>query len=82
MSKKISKSVIPDELKDVATTSDVTALDEKLGRCYSQDRYEEFQSATEKIIVRYLKGNVGWAAVVWVLTLIGSMVLQKFVHVF
>lgn len=79
MTKRANKAVpILDELKNVASTNDVDALDAKVSRCYSQDKYEEFLEAVEKIILRYLKGKIGWAVLLWLITLIGSMLLQKF----
>ena len=82
MNKKTLKVKIPSELENVATTSDIDVLDEKLGKCYSSERYEDFQVAVEKIIGRYLKQNVGWAIALWILSLVGSMLLQKFFKIF
>lgn len=82
MNRKTYKSVIPSELENVATTSDIDALDGKLGKCYSTERYEEFQGAVEKIVGRYLKSTVGWAILLWIISLIGSMLLQKFTNLF
>ncbi|HEY0221073.1 MAG TPA: hypothetical protein VGC58_02510 [Candidatus Paceibacterota bacterium] len=73
---------IPTELEGVAKIEDVDAIQEQVDNCYSKDRYEDFQSAVEKIISRYLKGTVGWAIFVWLITLLGSMLAQKFLNVF
>lgn len=67
----------PRELEGVASTKDVITLEDKLTKCYSADRYEEFQEAVEKIMSRFLKGTVGWAIFLWLITLIASMLLQK-----
>lgn len=61
---------------------DISGLSDKLTKCYSSERYEEFQEAIEKVIGRYLRGNVGWAILVWLITLIGSMLLQRFFKIF
>lgn len=61
---------------------DISRLSERVGKCYSSERYEDFQEATEKIIERFLKSKVGWAAVVWIMTLVGSMLAEKFLHLF
>lgn len=75
------KKGLPTELEGVAFTEDVTALQEKMALCYSSERYESFQEAVEKIITRYLKGNVGWAIAFWIVSIIGSMLVQKFLDV-
>lgn len=72
----------PKELENVAFTEDVNAVQLKVEKCYSSERYEDFQTAVEKIIGRYLKGNVGWAIAVWIFSLVGSMLLQKFFKIF
>ncbi len=82
MNKKLSKSIIPSELENVATTSDIDVLDEKLGKCYSSERYEDFQAAVEKIIGRYLKSTVSWAILFYLISLIGSMFLEKIFKIF
>jgi pheromone shutdown protein TraB len=81
MSKKI-KSPVPSELEGVATTDAVDVLSGKVEKCYSSERYEDFQDAVEKIMSRYLKSNVGWAIIVWILSLLGSMLAEKFLHIF
>lgn len=77
-----SRRKIPQELENVAYSEDVNALQEQVDKCYSQQRYEDFQMAVEKIIGRYLRSVVGWAVFVWLVTLIGSMLLQKFFNIF
>jgi hypothetical protein len=72
---------IPSELENVVYLEDLTAIQERVDKCYSSERYEDFQTAVEKIMGRYLKGNIGWAVVVWIITLIGSMLLQKFTDI-
>lgn len=79
---KIKPMNVPSELQGSATISDVNYLDDKIEKCYSQERYEEFQDAVEKIIGRYLKSVVGWAVFVWLITIFASMLLQKFFNVF
>lgn len=52
-------SSVPSELQDAAKISDVDALGEKVQKCYSQDRYEEFQGAVEKITLKTLDATEG-----------------------
>jgi hypothetical protein len=73
---------LPTELENVAYVEDVNAIHEKVEKCYSKERYEDFQGAVEKIISRYLKSVVGWGVFIWLVTLIGSMLLQKFFSIF
>lgn len=54
------KSQLPAELEGVAYAEDVTALQAHVDKCYSSERYEDFQESVEKILERYLKGRVGW----------------------
>lgn len=77
-----------DEKKDFNTDTllnehakDISSLSEKADKCYSSERYEDFQEAVEKITGRYLKGNVGWAIALWIVTLLGTMLVQKFFKV-
>ena len=74
--------VIPSELDGVAFKQDVDAIHEKVAKCYSQERYEDFQMTVEKIIGRYLRSTLGWAVLIWLITLIASMLLQKFFDIF
>lgn len=76
------KRSIPQELEGVAKIEDVSVLEERVDKCYSAERYEDFQTAVEKIVGRYLKGIVGWAAGAWLLSIIGSMLAQKFLNLF
>jgi len=77
-----NKKALPKELEGVAFSEDVNAIQEKVEKCYSKDRYEEFLEAVEKIIGRYIKGTVGWAVLLWLITLFASMLLQKFFKIF
>lgn len=80
MSKKSQN--IPQELEDVAYKEDISAVHARIDKCYSSENYEKFQESVEKIISRYLKSVVVWAILIWLITLIGSMFLQKFFKVF
>ena len=73
---------VPEELRATATIDDVNSLSEEVGRCYSKDRYEDFQEAVEKITYRFFTGKFGWALLLWIATLFGSMMIQKFFKVF
>ncbi len=77
-----TRKKIPKELENIAYSEDVNALQEQVDRCYSEQRYEAFQNAVEKIIGRYNKTVFGWAILLWLITLIASMLLQKFFNVF
>jgi len=57
--KKKPKAQIPEEFENVAFTSDVNALEERMDQCYSAERYEEFQEAVEKIVLRKLDSSDG-----------------------
>ena len=76
------KRALPAELEGVAYAEDVTAIQERVDKCYSSERYEEFQTAVEKIVGRYLTGKVGWAVLLWLCSLIASMLIQKFFGIF
>lgn len=97
--KTVSKFQIPEELKDVATTGDVNALEQRVDKCFSTERYEDFQEAVEKIVLRkidsgeggekikkhaedYFKGKVVWVIIVWLATIIGSAIIQKYFKIF
>ena len=73
-----NKRAIPSELENVAFIEDVNAIQERVEKCYSKERYEDFQGAVEKIIGRYLKSVIAWGALIWLITLIASMLAQKF----
>ncbi len=45
---------LPKEFNDVASIESVNALEEKVGKCYSSEKYEDFQTAVETIVERYL----------------------------
>jgi len=74
----MAKKGIPKELEGVAFSEDVNAIQEQVDKCYSSSRYEAFQDAVEKIILRYLKGFIGFAVFIWLVTLIASMLAQRF----
>lgn len=38
---------------------DITGLGEKVNKCYSQDKYEDFQNAVEKIVLKTMGGKDG-----------------------
>lgn len=76
------KDTIPSELEDVAYKEDISAVHARIDKCYSSENYEKFQESVEKIISRYLKSVVGWGVFIWLITLIGSMLLQKFFNLF
>lgn len=38
---------------------DITGLGEKVAKCYSQDRYEDFQNAVERIVLKTMGGKDG-----------------------
>lgn len=95
INKKQGSSKIPQELEGVALTSDVDALDNKVAKCYSAERYEEFLEAVEKIVIRkletseggdkikkhtddYFKGKIVWAALLWLITIIATALIQKY----
>jgi hypothetical protein len=80
MNKKSPK--IPSELEGVATTSDIDVLGEKVSKCYSSERYEEFQQAVEKITWRYIKSFIGFGVFLWLISLIASMLAQKYLNLF
>ncbi|MFZ5391857.1 MAG: hypothetical protein ACOZAR_01550 [Patescibacteria group bacterium] len=54
---------IPDELKDVAKTSDIDALEEKLkqkvDKCYSNERFQEFQKDVKNIALEVIDSGDG-----------------------
>lgn len=76
------KRALPAELEGIAYTEDVNAIEEKVSKCYSTERYEDFQLAVEKIVWRYIKSNIAWAVLLWLITLIASMLVEKFLHIF
>ena len=80
---KANKSVsVPRELENAATVRDVSALESRLDNCYTSEKYEDFQAAVEKIVWRYLKSNIAWAVLLWLISIIGSMLVEKFLHFF
>lgn len=81
MPPKGTPTPIPTELEGVAKKEDLTQIHAKLDRCFTQDKYEDFQDAVEKIVGRYLKGKVGWAIAAWIVSILGSMLAQKYLNV-
>lgn len=73
---------IPQEFDDVAYQGDISAVQARMDKCYSSERYEDFQITVEKILSRWLKGNVVWIIVLWIITLVGSMFLEKLGKIF
>ena len=57
MANRASEPKIPAELTNIATT--VSGLDDKVSKCYSTERYEEFQSAVETIALKVLDAGNG-----------------------
>jgi vacuolar-type H+-ATPase subunit E/Vma4 len=58
--KKPKKKVnIPVELEGVASTSDVDALEDKVAKCYSAERYEDFQEAVKNIALETIGSDTG-----------------------
>lgn len=51
------KKSLPEEYKDVAKVDDVNALEQRVEKCYSEERYERFQEAVEKITLRIIDGS-------------------------
>lgn len=54
--KKQVKVKIPEELEGIALTSDVDALEDKVAKSYSKERYEDFQEAVRKITLETIDG--------------------------
>lgn len=80
MSSEIKKDFDPETLlRDHG--KDISGLAEKLGKCYSSERYEDFQGAVEKIAWRYFRSNVAWGAFIWLVTIIVSILVQKFFNI-
>lgn len=71
-----------DDLNATSNIQRVTTLEDKIEKCYSAERYENFQTAVEKIISRYLKSIVGWSVFLWLITLLASMLLEKVFKIF
>ena len=68
---------VPEELEGVVKI-EVNAIHAKIEKCYSAEKYEEFQSAVEKIVSRYLKSNVFWLVLLWIITTVaGATALNK-----
>ena len=51
---------VPEEIGGVLKI-EVSAIHDKIEKCYSKEKYEEFQAAVEKIVKRYLKSHIVWA---------------------
>lgn len=84
-----------DDLNAPSNIQRVGTLEDKVARSYSADRYEDFQEAVEKIVLRtldsedggekvkkhtenYFKVKVVWAVLLWIITIIGTALLQKY----
>ena len=76
------KKALPAELEGVASAEAVNAIQEKVDKCYSSEKYEDFQEAVEKITWRFMKGSIGWAVLLWLITLVASMLAQKYLSIF
>lgn len=50
---------VPHEWEGVARKDDITHVNEKLDRCYTKDKYDEFQGAVEAISLKALEGTAG-----------------------
>lgn len=53
------KGPLPSELENVAYAQDVNALQEQVDKCYSTERYEDFQDAVKRIILETLDSGEG-----------------------
>lgn len=53
------KTILPPELQGVARVEDVNAVEEKISKCYSHERYQEFQEAVEKIALKTMGNDDG-----------------------
>jgi hypothetical protein len=49
-------------------------------KCYSSERYKDFQDAVEEIIGRYVAGRLWGALALWLVTIIGTAFAEKFLH--
>lgn len=59
----------------------------KVGTIFSKKlKEEDFINRVENIsykkIESYVKGKLGWAAVIWIITIVGAVLVQKFFHLF
>ncbi|MEO8637763.1 MAG: hypothetical protein ABI430_02585 [Candidatus Taylorbacteria bacterium] len=61
---------------------DISGIVEKLLKSYSSERYKDFQKDVEEIVGRYLKSVLGWAVLVWLISMVASMLLQKVFNIF
>lgn len=52
-------SEVPRELEGAATAKDVNVLEEKIGKSYSAERYEEFHEAVKKITLETIDSGEG-----------------------
>ena len=55
---KTPKKSLPQEFEGV-TKDSIDRLDEKIDRCYSEDRYKDFQDAVEVIADKYIGTDGG-----------------------
>ena len=54
-----SNRKLPEEFDGVATLESVSALEEKIKKCYSKEDYSEFQNEVEKIALKVLGNDDG-----------------------
>jgi len=78
----VKRKKIPEELEGIALVEDVNAIEEKLDKCYSKDRYKDFQADVEEIMGRYLSGKVWGLVALWIISILGSFLAQKFLNIF
>lgn len=57
--KRKANNAVPSELEGVAKTEDINALDDKVAKCYSSERYPEFQEVVRKIIIEVIGSDEG-----------------------
>ena len=63
---------VPQELEGAATVRDINTLEDRMEKCYSSERYKDFQDAVEEIIGRYVAGKLWGALELWLVTIIGT----------
>lgn len=52
-------TAVPRELEGAATVKDVSALESRVEKCYSTEKYEEFQKAVKAIALETIEGGDG-----------------------
>ena len=53
-------------------------LKEKMDKCYSSERYEDFQTAVRKIVDEQIKMKWIYGIFIWILTTIITVVIGKY----